>query len=422
LVREGEGSSARQEEGAMNILILAPLVPYPPHDGDKLRLLHFMKHLRSKGHVLDLFGVTRVEADLRHAEALKSLCRKVVLERVTDLDLLLNFLGGTLLGRSLNVSSHFSPALRDVLQQHWLTPEGRSTDVVLAHRLRMAPTAFEGNPGKPVVLDLTDCLASYSRQARDQAGFPLFRRLAAWWDHGFLRREEAEWGEEAAKTLVISGADADALREDRTGGDRIEVVPNGVEVPRRGKRPTVYGKGRPVVCFLGNMGYPANEDGALWFLKKVWPRVREASPKALFVAVGGSPRAALRKHQNGDDILVTGFVPDTAPYLGHADVSVAPLRVAAGMQNKVVQSLAMGVPMVATPQALSWAPEEVRDQVAVAQDADRFAQGIVGALRDPRKARAQALRGRKAVLGLYRWTTSGAKLERILKEVARGRK
>jgi len=405
----------------LNILILTPLVPYPPHDGDKLRLLHFMRYLRSKGHVLDLFGVTRVGEDLRHIDALRPLCRKVILERVTDLDLFLNLLGGTLLGRSLNVSSHFSPALRDALRLHWSTPEGRSTDVVLAHRLRMAPAAFEGNPGKPVVLDLTDCLASYSRQARGQAGFPLSRRLAAWWDHGFLRREEVEWGEEAAKALVISGADVSALWENGLAVDKIDMIPNGVDAPRRGKRPTVYGKGRPVVCFLGNMGYPANEDGALWFLKEVWPKVREAGLKALFVAVGGSPRKVLRKRQNGDDILVTGFVPEMAPYLGHADVSVAPLRVAAGMQNKVVQSLAMGIPMVATPQSLSWAPEEVRDRVAVAPDADRFAQEIVGVLQDPRKARAQALKGRKVVLGRYRWAASGAKLERILKEAARGR-
>jgi len=405
----------------MNILVLTPLVPYPPHDGDKLRLLHFMKYLRSKGHVLDLFGVTRVEEDLRHADALRSLCRKVVLERVTGPDLFLNLLGGTLLGRSLNVSSHFSPILRDTLRDHWTTPEGRSTDVVLAHRLRMAPAAFEGNPGKPVVLDLTDCLASYSLQARGQKGFPLSRRLVAWWDHGFLKREEVEWGEEAAKTLVISGADVSALWENGLAADKIDLIPNGVEAPRRGQRPAVYGKGRPVVCFLGNMGYPANEDGALWFLKEVWPKVREARPGALFAAVGGSPRPVLRKHQNGDDILVTGFVPDTAPFLGHADVSIAPLRVAAGMQNKVVQSLAMGIPMVATPQALSWAPEEVRDRVAVALDADRFAQQVLDALKDTRKARARAARGKRVVLGHYRWAASGAKLERVLKEAVKGR-
>jgi glycosyltransferase involved in cell wall biosynthesis len=320
----------------------------------------------------------------------------------------------------MNVSSHFSPELREGLKRYWASPEGSAVDVVLAHRLRMAPAAFEGNPGKPVVLDLTDCLASYSRQAKDQAGFPSLRRFAAWWDHWFLKREETEWGEAASKVLAISPEDARALVENGLGSGKVAVVPNGVEAPARRSfpRPEAYGDGRKVVCFVGNMGYAPNEDAALWFLREVWPRVRAACPGALFAAVGGRPRRALRRLGNGDDILVTGTVPQVEPYLLHADLSVAPLRVAVGMQNKVAQSLAWGVPVVATPQALAWAGEPVRERVLVGTGVEGFAQQVTETLKDPRGARAQASRARAILLKSHRWETSGRLLEAILREAA----
>ncbi len=344
------------------------------------------------------------------------------MEKITDADLFFNLIGGAMMGRSLNVSSHFSPKLRDCLKAYWKTKEGRSVDAVLAHRLRMAPAALEDNPGKPVVLDLTDCLASYSEQIRNRSGAPLARRLAAWWDQWILKREETQWGQEAAKTTVISEVDAQALRENGLSGEKIAVLPNGIEVEGGGRspRPEGFPPGRPVVCFVGNMGYAANEDGALWFLEKVWPKVKGEVPQALFAAVGGDPRPNLRKFHDGRDILVTGWVDRVEPYLRHADVSVAPLRVAVGMQNKVLLSLALGIPTVATPEALAWMPSEGRVTVLAVSGEEAFAQAIVDVIREPRRAKALAAKGRKFVLGRYRWKESGRKLESILKEAASG--
>ncbi|HJT25509.1 MAG TPA: hypothetical protein VJ873_13125, partial [bacterium] len=174
----------------MNILVLTPLIPYPPHDGDKLRLYHFLTYLKKRGHKIDLFCLTRVKDDLKYAENLKPLCRTLYTEHVTNQDLFFNLVGGLLIGQSLNVSSHFSPTLREALKTYWQTPEGKKIDVVLAHRLRMAPAAFEGNPGKPVVLELTDSLTSYTEQLKKQKVSRFSRRMAARWDYWFLKREE----------------------------------------------------------------------------------------------------------------------------------------------------------------------------------------------------------------------------------------
>lgn len=401
----------------MNILVLTPLIPYPPHDGDKLRLYHFLRHLKAKGHKIDLFCLTRVEEDMAHLKGLEPLCRKVTALTIHDTDLFFNLVGGALIGQSLNVSAYFSPDLRDVLQSYWKTQEGRSIDVVLSHRLRMAPLAFEGNPGKPIVMELTDSLAAYTGQLRSNPDVRFSRRMAAKWDHWFLQKEETEWSEKAARTIVISEADAQMLRTNGVPPGKITVIPNGVEFKRPEKK-RVY-TSHKVVCFVGNMGYAPNEDGALWFLKKVWPRMKQEVPEAVFAAVGGTPRKALLKHHNGKDVLVTGWVPLVEPYVAQACLTIAPLRVASGMQNKVALSLGLGVPVVATPQAVGWLPVKHRDGVIVGKTEMELAAQAVKVLKEPRRYQAQAKRGRSRILKNFQWKASGALLEEVLKEAAK---
>ena len=415
----------------MNILVLTPLIPYPPHDGDKLRLYHFLHYLKKRGHKIDLFCLTRVESDLRYAEDLRPLCRSIYTEHLNNWDFFFNLIGGFLIGQSLNVSSYFSPKMREALKAYWQTTEGQKIDVVLAHRLRMAPAAFEYNPGKPVVLEMTDCLTGYVQQLKEFPVARFSRRAAAWWDYWFLRREEVDWTEQAYQSVLISEPDTQVLREQGAPEGKITVIPNGVEVKRVGQakrssyakaskdRERVYPPKRPIVCFVGNMGYAANEDGALWFLREVWPKLKQLVPKAVFAAVGGQPRKALRRFHNGKDILVTGWVPETEPYLLQADVSVTPLRVAAGMQNKVAQALALGVPVVTTPHAVAWLPAKGRDGVIVAGDAESFAQEVAQALKRPNIAKATAKKGQRFILQNYKWNEAGKKLEAILKKAAK---
>ncbi len=402
----------------MNILVLTPLIPYPPHDGDKLRLYHFLKYLKRRGHVIDLFCLTRVKNDFQYAAELRPLCRRLHLQYLSNSDLFFNLIGGLLIGQSLNVSSYFSPELKQSLEAYWRTAEGRSIEAVFAHRLRMAPAAFEGNPGKPVILDLTDCLTAYTQQLKKQPGARFSRRLAAYWDYWFLRKEEVDWSERAAQTLLISEADAQVLHSQGGRTDKITVIPNGVDFnhSRKIQRMKVYPGPGPVVSFVGNMGYAPNEEGALWFLKRVWPRVKQAVPSAVFAAVGGQPRKVLKQFHNGTDVLVTGWVPEIDPYVTQSKVSIAPLRLAAGMQNKVALALGLGVPVAATPQAAAWMPPEGRETVFVAESESLFADAVIEALLKPRRARALAQKGKRFILKNYRWNDSGKRLERVLKD------
>jgi glycosyltransferase involved in cell wall biosynthesis len=281
----------------------------------------------------------------------------------------------------------------------------------------MTPLAFEGNPGKPVVMELTDSLAAYTGQLRSHHDARFSRRMAAKWDHWFLQKEEMEWSEKAARTVVISPADAQMLRKNGVAPEKIAVIPNGVESKKPEKK-RVYASNK-VVCFVGNMGYAPNEDGALWFLKKVWPKVKQEVPEAVFAAVGGAPRKALLKHHNGKDVLVTGWVPFVEPYVAQACLTIAPLRVASGMQNKVALSLGLGVPVVATPQAIGWLPVKHRDGVIVGETEEALAAQVVKVLKSPKKYQVQAKKGRRSILKNYQWKASGALLEKVLKEAVK---
>jgi glycosyltransferase involved in cell wall biosynthesis len=401
----------------MNLLVLTPLVPYPPHDGDKLRLYHLLAGLKRRGHRIDLFCLTRVKEDIPRASELHPLCRRVHAEHLTDFDLFFNVLGAMLTGRSFNVFSYFSPRFRDALRAYRDSEEGDRVDAILAHRLRMAPYAFEHAPKAPVVLELTDSMTLVNEQLRATPSIRLSRRLAALWDRGVIAEEEAAWAGRSERSVLVSPVDGDALRQRGVPVEKLAVIPNGVAVPRGSfPRPRAYPKGAPVVAFVGNMGYAPNEEGALWFLRNVWPLVRERVPKAVFAAAGGHPRDVLKARGNGSDVLVTGYLPAIEPYVKHAAVTVAPLNVSAGMQNKVALSLALGVPVVATPGTVAWLPGPARDLVIQAADAREFASRVTEVLARPAKARARVRKASAFVRRAYRWERSCAELDKVLRQ------
>lgn len=164
------------------------------------------------------------------------------------------------------------------------------------------------------------------------------------------------------------------------------------------------------------MEYAANEDAALWFLDGIWPLVKQGIPDAVFAVVGKGARRVLSRRHNGRDIFVTGWVPEVESYLLNADVSVAPLRVAAGMQNKVALSMALGIPVVATPSAVKWMSLCDRKGLLIGENEGAFAQRVVEVLSNSRQYRARAAKFKNTILRNFNWKESGRKMEGLLKQ------
>jgi glycosyltransferase involved in cell wall biosynthesis len=183
---------------------------------------------------------------------------------------------------------------------------------------------------------------------------------------------------QAVATMVVSSRERDAV-ERIVPGARVAVVGNGIDLDAF--RRTTPPAAEPTVIFCGVMSYQPNDEGVRWFAAEIWPRVRQARPDATFVVVGPDPSAALRAIAAADSsIELLGRVPEVQPHLWRSAVAVAPLRLARGLQNKVLEALAAGLPVVVTSAVFEGLPDAARPGCVLADAAGDFAGGVVALL------------------------------------------
>jgi polysaccharide biosynthesis protein PslH len=242
----------------------------------------------------------------------------------------------------------------------------------------------------------------YRREGRMLADFE--RNVAADSDASVLATED-----EAALFRAMAPEHAGAVRVLQNGVDAEFFDPSLVH-------PDPYEPGGPVIVFLGAMDYWPNIDAAAWFAREILPEVRQRMPTARFAVVGMNPAPAVRALARLPGVLVTGKVPDTRPWLAHAAVSVAPLRIARGVQNKVLEAMAMARPVVASPEAatgLSAASAGALE--VVAQHAD-WASHVCALLAAPARSAALGQAGREYVLSHHSWRANLGPLHAMLEQ------
>jgi sugar transferase (PEP-CTERM/EpsH1 system associated) len=277
-----------------------------------------------------------------------------------------------------------APGTRQLLER--VVREWRP-DVVMAFCSGMARLALEPPLDRlPFVLDMVDVDSFKWEALGEQSRFPrrqVYRREAR-----TLRSFERRAAEEAAATLVVSESEGERMQR-VAPASRTVVVKNGVDV--EGFRNDGPPASDPSVVFTGVFSYPPNESGAFWFLDRVWPAVQRRIPAARLALVGADPSSALRASAGSHPgVQVTGSVPDVRPYLWDAAIAVAPLHLARGVQNKVLEAGAAGLPAVVTPAVADGLPGAVRSACRVAADEERFAGSVIELLSMSADARRRA--------------------------------
>jgi len=265
----------------------------------------------------------------------------------------------------------------------------RSPDVVLGYCSGMARFAFEPSlAAKPFVLDMVDVdSAKWAEMARKEP-FPkswIYAREAR-----VLRIFEAAAARHASTTMVVTEKERQTMATIAPEAN-ITIVPNGVDAAML--RPPAPPAGEPVVVFCGVMNYAPNEEGVVWFAREVWPLVIARVSNARFEVVGASPTRAVQALAGTiPGVTIVGAVPDVAPYLWKAAVSVAPLLTARGVQNKVLEAVAAGLPTVVTPVVTEGLPALVMPACRVATTAAAYSDAVVDYLHlDAGSRRAAAL-------------------------------
>lgn len=353
----------------MRVLFLTHRLPYPPNRGDRIRSYQVLTHL-SRHVTVDLLSLVHSDEEAAQVDGVARVARRVELARVSRPRNAVAAVAALATGVPLTHALLDSPALAGCLRR---LCEPEPPDVVLAYCSGMARLALEPPlAGVPFVLDMVDVDSEKWRALGETAGVPMKWIYAR--EARRLRDFERIASARARATFVVNTRERDAMLA-VNGTAHVEVLSNGIDV--QVFRPNTATPRTPDVVFAGVFNYAPNEQAALWFAREVWPHVRSARPDATFTLVGMEPSSAVRALASLPGIRVTGTVPDVKPYLWSASVSVAPLLVARGLQNKVLEAIAAGLPCVVTPQVAEGLPPEVEGAYAVAGEPRAFADAVV---------------------------------------------
>jgi sugar transferase (PEP-CTERM/EpsH1 system associated) len=386
-----------------SLLFLAHRVPFPPDRGDKIRGWHVLRHL-ARNHRVHLCAFADDPRDLQaRPELVEATAGRTILWRGKGRALAAAEALAT--GRPLSLTAFAHPAMRAAVAGV-VAREGIDTIYVFSGQ--MAQYVPAGTPAR-VLMDFVDMdsakFAQYAGQARGPRRWMLAREAR------LLQAFEAQVAARVDASLFVSEAEA-ALFRIATGAPRVHAIGNGIDTDFYDpETSTPVAEAPPLIVFTGQMDYQPNIDAVAWFAQSVLPLVRVRHPQARFAIVGRAPIDAVRALGTSAGVLVTGEVADVRGWLAAA-VVVAPLRIARGVQNKVLEAMAMARPVVVSPAAAEGIDHHAC--LKVAHDASDFAAAVSALLDDPAAARSLGERARAQVQRRYGWTAQLAPLDALL--------
>jgi len=356
--------------------------------------------------------------DERYIASLKPFCAGLYVARLDPRLARLRSLGGLVRGEAMSL-----PYYRDAGLKSWVERTVRQQDIDTAVAFSSAMTQYlEGLPRLRVLVDCVDV---------DSAKWTQFAAARAWPFSWLYRREgdrllayESAAATRAIRSFFVTDAEVELFcRLAPECASKVEAIGNGVDADFFSPAHDVaspFPKAEIPIVFTGAMDYWPNVDAVRWFASDVLPRLRMHKRELRFYVVGMRPAPAVRALA-GEAVTVTGTVPDVRPYLRHAAVIVAPLRVARGVQNKVLEAMAMGRPIVASEACAAGIDAVAGHHFETATDAQSFAASIEALLRDPARAAGMGLAARECVLARYGWEAQLSRIDQYLESPDQGR-
>lgn len=392
----------------MKILYLVHRLPYPPNKGDKVRSYHLLKHLAAR-HEVHLGSFIDDPDDEQHLPRVSELCAGLHVARLNPRAAKLASLRGLLTGEALSL-----PYYRDAGLQAWVSESAARVgfDAVIVFSGVMAQYV---PAGLRRLVDFVDVDSAKWRDYAPEHAWPmswLYRR-----EFGKLLAFEQRVAGEADCSFFVTDHEVALFRELSPGRElRLAALGNGVDADfftPDPARPSPYAADEMPLVFTGAMDYWPNVDAVTWFARDMLPALRERFPTLRFHIVGRSPAPAVQALAS-DTVNVTGTVPDVRPWLQHAAAVVAPLRLARGIQNKVLEAMAMARPVVAAGSCVRAIAAEPLPGLQPAEDVADYVARVGELLADRAAADAAGRQAREFVIGAYTWDAHLAGLDRHL--------
>lgn len=398
----------------MRVLFLAHRIPFPPNKGDKIRAFNILRHL-TKRHEVSLACLVDDESDLQFVPQIAERVNCLAFDRIRPQVKKLLALRGLLQSYPISVGYFYTPLLQ---RQIDAIIDAVDIDAFVCSSSPMAEYLFRSRHADAKirtgikVMDLIDVDSYKWRQYAEQS--PVW---ASW-----IYRHEAEYLAKYEKriagtfdhVLVVSEQEKSLFPG---GGNtpNLQAMSNGVDLEffKPGQLGT-HAPVRPTLVFTGAMDYRPNIEGIRWFVESVFPRIQVAVPGVELLIVGNKPTPEVVRLGRLRGVVVTGFVQDVREYLARASVSIVPLRVARGIQNKVLEAMAMGKAVVCTPQAHEGIRATSGKELVVAEGMDDFSAATIDLLLNQGKAEQLGLAARQCVEREYSWDDNLRLLDRIL--------
>jgi glycosyltransferase involved in cell wall biosynthesis len=385
----------------MRILYLTPYVP----SLIRVRPYQLIRHLAELGHQVTLICLAARGEEPAALDQLRCWCAEVVVvptsARWALASALLALPGELPLQAAYGASPELTAQARRRADRH---------DVVHVEHLR-GSSYGAALRGYPRVLDAVDCISLLFEQALRQ-GPTLASRARALLDLARTRAAEGRYGDDFPQVIVTSAHDEWALRQLQAPGHpnpQIAVIPNGVDLEAFSAGPAAM-RAPATLVFTGKLSYHANVAAALWLGRTIMPLIWRARTDARCLIVGRDPPPAVRALAADPRLVVTGAVPEVAPYLRQATLALVPLRYGVGIQNKVLEALATATPVVATPPAARALAVQPGRELCLADTPARFAAAVLELLEAPDRRAALGAAGRAYVERNHDWRRSAERL------------
>jgi sugar transferase (PEP-CTERM/EpsH1 system associated) len=379
----------------MRVLIVSPVLPYPPTWGFATRVFHFVR-LLARRHAVTVvaYGEPGDTDAIEHLTRLGAAVHAVPraggagTKRLAQLSSLVS-------PRSYQWRAMYSPAMQRTLRE---VMARERFDLIQIESSQLA--VFEYDARALLVVDEHN--VEYELLYRMfQTEHSAVRRAYNWIEYQKFRREETRTWRRVSGCVTTSRREEEIVRQ-HAAATSVVTVPNAVDVEYF--RPSDQLVDNNVVVMTGLMKYRPNVDAAQYFAGEILPRIRAVRPDVQFVVVGGDPADEVRRLA-GSHVIVTGSVPDVRPYVDTAAVVVVPLRMGSGTRLKVLEGLSMAKPMVSTSVGCEGIDVADGEHLLIRDDAQAFAQGVLDLLQDCDLAAKLGARGRQLVHRQYQWTT-----------------
>ncbi len=384
----------------MKLLFLTSRFPYPIEKGDKLRAFYFIKYL-SRYHDIYLFAINDKEPDAKSIDQLKPFCKAIHIEKINVFQSafqMINALPGTIpLQVAYFTNERAKKKLRDFINQH-------QPEKVFCHLIRMAEYSNEIQSAD----SLLDYMDAFSK------GMERLAKRAAWWKKLFIRIEEKRLKDYESKVfdrfrshLIISKQDAEFI--DHPKKNSITIVPNGVDfnyyAPQKAEK-------KYDLLFMGNMAYPPNIEAVIFTVNKILPLVKRTFPKIKLMIAGATPTRQVLNLES-ENVIISGWLEDVRPVFSSSKIMIAPMLISIGLQNKILQAMAMKIPCIISRLANN-AIGAPLDCVCVAEHPEEYAMHITDLLNHLEKATQIAENAFEFVKQNFDWEKNLEKVNRLI--------